>query len=195
MSRRSGLITAFLASLLVAVPVLASHVAPEFTRDAESCGILTPGTVELLVDASELEGNVPSSGEFQVNVQLSGALEGGSISFSGATLPVESAFVAGLDGGNLYDYPEPVRSDEGLVAPDGQPITSVSFCYIVAADRTQGETGGVKGATGAPGTTPPTDSVEGTRSPDPQLPIVLAVVLLLTALAIIAATRLARRSG
>jgi hypothetical protein len=185
MSRRIGSIAALAAALLLAVPVVASHVQPEFTRDAESCGTLTPGTVELLVDASDLGTAIPSQGQFRVDVLLtSGGPDGESVSFSGATLPVEAAFVAGTDGGNFYDYPDPVRADEGLVAPNGQPIVNVSFCYIVAErDSDATPTGGVAGATGENGgagdTAPPTDTAAEVAGPGSPAPVIAVGVLLI----------------
>ncbi len=181
MSRRIGPIAAVAAMLLVAVPVIASHVQPEFTADAESCGTLTPGTVEFLVDASALGTQIPAQGRFRVDVQLSGGLDGGSVSFTGATLPIEAAFVAGTDGGNLYDYPEPVSADEGLVAPDGQPIVNVSFCYVVAeGDGEANPTDQVAGVTGDPGeTVPPTDTVGQAAVTGSPPPLAVMVVLLI----------------
>jgi hypothetical protein len=191
MSQRLGPIAAMVATLVVAVPVLASHVVPEFTRDAESCGTLSPGTVEFLVDASQLGPGIPSNRDFRVDVQLSGSLDGGSVSFSGATLPIEAAFVAGIDGGNLYDYPEPVTADDGLVAPNGQPIVKVSFCYVVG-----GTTGAGAGPTDQAGeSVPPTDTVApGRVAASPPTPLVVAVLIVLAAgVAVATVARIQRR--
>jgi hypothetical protein len=181
MSRRLGPVAALVATLALAIPVIASHVLPQFTREAESCGILTPGSVEFLVDASHLGPGIPSSGEFRVDVQLAGGLDGGSVSFSGATLPIEAAFVAGTDGGNLYDYPEPVRADDGLVAPNGQPIVNVSFCYVVGGDAQAG-------ATDAPSETiPPTDTAApATATVDRPTPLVIGLFIAVSALVALA---------
>jgi hypothetical protein len=149
-------IAAVAAALLLAVPVLASHVAPEFTTKAESCGPLSPGTVELLVDATRLKAGQLVNGAFTVDLRLNGSIGNGSISFSDATLPVESVFVQGVTGGNLYAYASPVRADDGLVGPNGEPIKGVSFCYVTS------EPGGTTGRAQPPAT----DTVpEADRSP------------------------------
>lgn len=182
-----------MALLMVVIPTIASHVQPTFTDDAESCGILTPGTVEFLVDASQLGSGIPSSGQFRVEVQLSGSLDGGSVSFMGATLPVEAAFVAGTSGGHLYDYPEPVRADDGLVAPNGQPITNVSFCYVVA-DAGASPTDGTAGGTGGQGrTAPPTDTVAPAGSPPHRPNDMIVIGLLLIGAGVWLGARTSRR--
>jgi hypothetical protein len=130
MSRSRSPILALVVLLLAAGTVLASHVTPRVVDGATSCGPLTPGTVELLVDASDLPAGAVSEGDFEATVTLEGTIETGTLAFEDATLPVKSAFVAGATSGNLYEYEEPVTEDDGLVAPDGQPILSVSFCYI-----------------------------------------------------------------
>jgi hypothetical protein len=130
MSRSRSPILALLVLLLAAGTVLASHVTPRVVDGATSCGPLTPGTVELLVDASDLPAGTVAEGDFEATVTLEGTIETGTVAFSDATLPVKSAFVAGATSGNLYEYEEPVTEDDGLVAPDGQPIVSVSFCYV-----------------------------------------------------------------
>ena len=110
-----------LLTLLVAAPVLASHVQPEVVDGAESCGPLAAGTVELIVALPQDVGTI-EEGDFTIDVTLDGSVGQGSISFEGASLPVKAAFVAGTDGGNLYTYEEPVTQDDGLGAPDGGPI-------------------------------------------------------------------------
>jgi hypothetical protein len=126
-------LAAGLLTVLVAAPVVASHIAPELVDEAQSCGPLTEGAVELVVALPEGAGSI-ADGEFEVDVTLDGGVADGSISFSGATLPVQAAFVAGTDSGNLYRYEEPVTEDDGLVAPDGSPIRDVSFCYVSGGD-------------------------------------------------------------
>lgn len=172
MTRTRSPLLAMIAMLVLAVPVLASHVTPEVVDDAESCGPLTPGTVELLVDAGELVDGAVSDSDFQATVDLVGTLETGSVDFSNASLPVRAAFVAGIDGGNLYEYLEPVTADDGLVAPDGQPIRSVSFCYVY------------DGAAGGEATPPATDTeaIASAAGPSPT-----AVALTVTGLICLAA--------
>src|SRR3954451_24368804 len=132
MSRSLSPILAFLVLLVAAGTVLASSVTPRVVDGSTSCGPLTPGTVELLVDASDLPAGAGSEGDFTATVTLEGTVETGSVGFTDASLPVKSAFVAGADSGNLYEYPDPVTQDDGLVAPDGQPIVNVSFCYVTS---------------------------------------------------------------
>ena len=129
-----------LLTLLVAAPVLASHVQPEVVDGAESCGPLAAGTVELIVALPQDVGTI-EEGDFTIDVTLDGSVGQGSISFEGASLPVKAAFVAGTDSGNLYTYEEPVTEDDGLVAPDGGPIKDVSFCYVGGADGGGGDDG------------------------------------------------------
>jgi len=183
MKRRSALAAGGLLTLLVAVPVLASHVEPELVDGAESCGPLAPGTVELLVALPQDTGTV-SEGDFTVDVTLDGSVAQGSISFSDASLPVAAAFVAGIDGGNLYTYEEPVTEDDGLVAPDGEPISNVSFCYVGVED---GGAGSTPDATGSPTgdaageggtddddiTTPATDAAPATSGSGPAVALMV----------------------
>ena len=138
MHRRSVLAGGLL-TILLAAPVLASHVQPEVVDGAESCGPLEPGTVELLVAVPQDVGTITED-DFSVDVTLEGSVGNGSISFSNATAPISAALVAGTDGGNLYRYEEPVTADDGLVAPDGGPISDVSFCYVSEAAATPGAT-------------------------------------------------------
>jgi hypothetical protein len=134
MHRRLLPLTAVAAGLVLAGPVLASHVQPQLVDGASSCGPLTPGTVELIVEVpQELAGTVTDD-DFSAAVTLDGSVGNGSVRFEDATLPVKGVFVAGVSGGNLYAYEEPVREDEGLVAPDGEPIAGVSFCYVTEGD-------------------------------------------------------------
>ncbi len=134
MSRRLTPIAAVIGGLMLAVPALASHVQPQFVSGAASCGPLEPGTVELIVEVpQELAGTIGDD-DFSAEVSLDGSVGNGSVTFQNATLPVKAVFVAGTDGGNLYAYEEPVTEDDGLVAPDGQPISGVSFCYVTEAD-------------------------------------------------------------
>ena len=162
MSRSRPPILALLVLLLAAGTVLANHVTPRVVDGATSCGPLTPGTVELLVDATDLPAGAVSDGDFSETVSLEGTIETGTVGFSDATLPVKSAFVAGADSGNLYEYEEPVTEDDGLVAPDGQPIVSVSFCYVTddtsggAAEETAGGVPSPADSSAAP---PPLSSV------------------------------------
>ena len=159
MTRTRSPLLALAAFLALAAPVLASHVTPRIVDDADSCGPLTPGTVELVVDAGSLAGDV-SDGDFEATVDIVGSLETGSITFSNASLPVRAAFVAGLDSGNLYEYPEPVTEDDGLTAPGGQPIQSVSFCYVYDGDA--GNAGGGEATDAPPATdTEPMSSASG----------------------------------
>src|SRR4051812_38384130 len=131
MSRSRAPFLALVALFIAAGTVLANHVAPKLVDGSTSCAPLTPGTVELVVDASSLPAGVVTKGDFEANVSLEGTVETGTVAFRDASLPVKSAFVAGATSGNLYEYETPVREDDGLVAPDGQPIVAVSFCYIV----------------------------------------------------------------
>ena len=93
------------------------------------------------------------------------------MAFSDATLPVRSAFVAGADSGNLYEYEEPVTEDDGLVAPDGQPIVNVSFCYITDDSAGGAESGspaaesGTAAEASGDGTPPPTDTAGAAAAP------------------------------
>ena len=137
--------------LLVAVPVLASQVAPKFVSGAESCAPLTPGTVELVVELPQGVGTATKD-NFSVDVNLNGSVGNGSVTFSKATLPIKSAFVAGQTGGNLYAYQQPVKADSGLVAPNGEPIKRVSFCYVAAAASSGSPNGAAGGAASAPAT-------------------------------------------
>ena len=160
MSRSRSPILALLVLLLAAGTVLANHVTPRVVDGATSCGPLTPGTVELLVDATDLPAGAVSDGDFSASVSLEGTIETGTVGFSDATLPVKSAFVAGADSGNLYEYEEPVTADDGLVAPDGQPIVNVSFCYVT---DDSGDGAAEEGA----GTPPATDTAPAAGTADP----------------------------
>lgn len=199
--RRSSL-AAFLLLLLVVGPVVASHVAPRLVSGASSCGPLSPGTVELVVQVPEGGGTV-SDDVFSADLALEGALTDGSISFTNASLPVEAVFVAGTTGGNLYDYPEPVRADDGLVAPNGEPITDVSFCYV-EGDAASGGGGGsdagaspeTSDAAGGGTTTPPTDTLAEPASPVVAVGLVaFGFGLALTGVALAAHRRPARLSA
>jgi hypothetical protein len=212
MIRARSPLLAILALLAIALPVLASSVTPRVVDSADSCGPLSPGTAELVVDASSLPAGSVSKGDFKASVSLEGTIETGSIAFRDATLPVKSAFVAGKTSGNLYEYPEPVREDEGLVAPDGQTITSVSFCYVNdAASGGNGSGGGsgssssaggagggsaaAAGSNGADHTAPATDtapvptSTAGDRGWQILTTVLLAVVGVATMLAMLAMPR------
>lgn len=133
MHRRLIPLAAALGGLLIAVPVLASHVQPQFVSRAASCGPLEPGTVELIVEVPQGLGGTVTDEDFTAAVTLDGSVGNGSVQFQDATLPVKAVFIAGTEGGNLYAYEEPVTEDDGLVAPDGQPISGVSFCYVSSA--------------------------------------------------------------
>lgn len=186
MRRSLASLALVIGGLLVAVPVLASQVAPKFVSGAESCAPLTPGTVELVVEVPQGVGTATKD-NFSVDVNLSGSVGNGSVNFSNATLPIKSAFVAGQAGGNLYAYTQPVKADTGLVAPNGEPIRRVSFCYVTASGSSGASakpagggasskaTGGVHGATSAPQT-----DTESTTRPAP----VGWIVLLVTGLAL-----------
>ena len=173
MSRSRSPILALLVLLLAAGTVLASHVTPRVVDGATSCGPLTPGTVELLVDASDLPAGTVAEGDFEATVTLEGTIETGTVAFSDATLPVKSAFVAGAASGNLYEYEEPVTEDDGLVAPDGQPIVSVSFCYV-----TDDSDGGA-----AENTPPATDTAPAPATAEPASRSITLITLGLIALA------------
>ena len=141
MTRRRSALAACLLALLVATPVLASHVTPEVVDGSQSCGPLSPGTVELVVEVPQGVGAI-EDGDFTVDVALDGNVGNGALTFSNASLPVAAALVAGAQSGNLYRYEEPVTEDDGLVAPDGQPILDVSFCYVAAGDGSgEGDSG------------------------------------------------------
>ena len=74
MSRSRSPILALVVLLLAAGTVLASHVAPRLVDGSTSCGPLTPGTVELLVDASDLPAGTVSEGDFTATVTLEGTI-------------------------------------------------------------------------------------------------------------------------
>jgi hypothetical protein len=183
MRRPAATLGAIATGLLLVAPVFASHVAPEVVSGAESCGPLAPGTVELIAEVpAGLAGSLTDDA-FSADISLDGAATDGSISFSNATLPVRAAFVAGVDGGNLYNYAEPVTEDDGLVAPDGQPISGLSLCYV--AEGTVGEsaapsTGG--GEAPAASGVPATDTVAPAATGGPGGAAV-AVTLILGSLA------------
>jgi hypothetical protein len=178
MARSRSPILAFLVLLLAAGTVLASHVTPRVVDGATSCGPLTPGTVELLVDATDLPAGAVSDGDFSATVTLEGTIETGTVAFQDATLPVKSAFVAGATSGNLYEYEEPVTADDGLVAPDGQPIVNVSFCYV-----TDDTGGGAAEETAGGGTPPATDTAPAAGTATPASGSVALVALGVVALA------------
>ena len=191
MSRSRSPILALLALLvllLAAGTVLASHVTPRVVDGSTSCGPLTPGTVELLVDASDLPAGAVSEGDFEAVVTLEGTIETGTVAFRNATLPVKSAFVAGAASGNLYEYEEPVTEDDGLVAPDGQPIVSVSFCYVTDSEEGAGDA-----------TPPATDTAPAPATAEPASRSLALVSLGLVALAagalLFARGRLAARAA
>jgi hypothetical protein len=188
MIRSRSFVLALGALLVIALPVLASVVKPKVVDSATSCGPLTPGTVELLVDASSLPAGTVSKGDFTADVTLEGTIETGSVAFRDASLPVKSAFVAGATSGNLYEYPDPVRSDEGLVAPDGQPIVSVSFCYV-----TGGGSGDAAAKDSGNGGTPPTTDTAplpaGSTPPSTSLLLVVLGTGCLAAAALLIAMR------
>lgn len=169
-------LAAGLLTLLVAAPAVASHVSPEVVDGAESCAPLAEGTVELLVSLPDGAGSI-AEGDFAVDVALEGDVTDGTISFSGATLPIQAAFVAGADSGNLYRYEEPVTEDDGLVAPDGAPIQNVSFCYVSEGDGAGGDDDG-DGATGdgqggSEASPPATDTVPQTDAGSPAGPVLI----------------------
>ena len=189
MRRSAAPLTALATGLLLVSPVLASHVAPQLVSGAASCGPLTPGTVELIAEVPiGLAGSL-TDGDFSADISVDGAATDGSISFSNATLPVRSAFVAGVDGGNLYEYAEPVTEDDGLVAPDGQPISGVSLCYVAEGTVEQPAASSSEAPPGAPAT----DTLPAAAAGDPGGPAV-AVTLILGSLAGFVAMRRFTRS-
>jgi len=131
MSRSRSPILALFVLLVAAGTVLASHVAPKLVDGSTSCGPLTPGTVELVVDASDLPAGAVSDGDFSATVTLEGTIETGTVAFRDASLPVKSAFVAGATSGNLYEYAEPVTS-HGFVYMDTPGYDPVSATGQVA---------------------------------------------------------------
>ena len=177
MSRSRSPILALFVLLVAAGTVLASHVAPKLVDGSTSCGPLTPGTVELVVDASDLPAGAVSDGDFSATVTLEGTIETGTVAFRDASLPVKSAFVAGATSGNLYEYDEPVTEDDGLVAPDGQPIVNVSFCYV-----TDDSGGGAAEESGG-GTPPATDTGPAAATAAPASGSLALVALGIVALA------------
>jgi hypothetical protein len=192
---RSPIVALTLGGLLaLAAPVLASHVTPREVGGESSCGPLSPGTVEFVVDASAIPGGTLSQGDFEVTVDLVGTVETGAVDFSDASLPVRAAFVAGTESGNLYEYPDPVRQDDGLTAPDGQPITSVSFCYVEGDDEGAGT--GNAGNDREGRTAPATDTAgPAGRSDGPGLglPLVLAGLGCLAVAALLVQPAVSRR--
>jgi hypothetical protein len=187
MHRRLLPLTAVAAGLVLAGPVLASHVQPQLVDGASSCGPLTPGTVELIVEVpQELAGTVADD-DFSAAVTLDGAVGNGSVRFEDATLPVKAVFVAGVSGGNLYAYEEPVREDDGLVAPDGEPIAGVSFCYVTEGDGGERSSAGGEASPGGDtagsdddqGQPPATETLEPGPSPLGPAALVSAGIALL----------------
>lgn len=185
MTRSRPALIAVVATLVLALPVLASHVQPRVVDGAESCGPLSPGTVELLVDATALDDGAVAQGDFEAEVSLEGTVETGTVAFRNATLPVRSALVAGATSSNYYEYEEPVTEDDGLVAPDGQPIVSVSFCYLTDDG---GQANGDAQETDGDRTPPRTDAAQPAASGrTPGLPLVVAGLGALAAAALLAA--------
>lgn len=188
LNRRAPL-AAGLLTLLVAAPVVAGHVTPEVVDGAESCAPLAEGTVELIVSLPDGAGSI-AEGDFEIDVALVGGVTGGTISFSGATLPIQAAFVAGADSGNLYRYEEPVTEDDGLVAPDGAPIQDVSFCYVSegegatdgdggdgASDGDDGDGAAGDGQGGSEASPPATDTVPRTDAASPAGAVLMGLGL------------------
>jgi hypothetical protein len=191
MHRRSVLAGGLL-TLLLAAPVLASHVQPEVVDGAEPCGPLEPGTVELLVAVPQDVGTITED-DFSVDVTLEGSVGNGSISFSNATAPISAALVAGAEGGNLYRYEEPVTADDGLVAPDGGPIIDVSFCYVSEAAAPTSDAAGDGGSATPEITTPATDAIDpAARNPMGLVLIAFGAISLLGAVALVLVPRVAR---
>ncbi len=187
MTRKRLLLAALGANLLIVIPVLAAQVAPRLVSAAQGCGVLTPGTLELVIGVGDLTGTVTRN-NFSVDVTNSN----GSVSFSNASAPVRAALVTGAGDGNYYDYDgTPVRADSGLVAPEGQAITKVSLCYVQEASASgagasaststggaaASSTGGSSASSGS--TLPPTDTDNHvTPAPDRGIALVVAGVLL-----------------
>jgi hypothetical protein len=111
-------------------------------------------------------------------------------------LPVSAAFVAGNDGGNLYRYEEPVTSDDGLVAPDGGPISDVSFCYVTedaaATAAPTSDTAGESETASPEITTPATDTITPTGNPIGLVLIAIGSMALVGAGALVLIPRSAR---
>src|SRR3712207_4623132 len=86
--------------LLTALPVLATHIQPRAVTGDQSCGMLTPGTVEFKVNLADITGAELGTDPFKVTLVHNAA--NGTIDFNGASLPVMGAYVQGETGGNLY---------------------------------------------------------------------------------------------
>jgi hypothetical protein len=204
MRHRLPPLAAIVVGLLLAAPVLASHVQPQVVSEATSCAPLVPGTIELLVEVPQGLTDTVTDGDFTVDVNLAGGLGNGTVSFDDATLPVKAAFVAGVDSGHLYVYEEPVRADDGLTAPDGQRITAVSLCYVTesagggdgGASEAPSDTGG--GGEGGGGTAPPSDMAAEAVAPPragllPTLMVAVGLGLVATGLVLFRVRGLQRR--
>jgi hypothetical protein len=151
---------ALVALCLLAVPVLANHVTPELVGGEESCGPLSPGTVEFVVPVADITDAPLGDDAFQISMQL--ATDGSNaLSFSGATIPVSSAFVRGATSGNLYSYDEAVAEDTGLIAPDGVAITDISVCYVAAGAASPDASPSADGTPPATDTEAVNDSASG----------------------------------
>lgn len=150
----TAFITGMAVMLMVALsvfgspPARAAHIPPNgpevpaiFTPGNQTCGTLTPGSVEFKVD-NPADGTF-TSGTTTVTIDVRQTSAGTVFdwtSFSGGT--VQSIFVKGGPDGNLYDYAGNgvvVSHDDGLHSPlndnNGRwyGLSHISFCYIPGA--------------------------------------------------------------
>jgi hypothetical protein len=126
-------------SLMVG-PALADHtdgplVDGVTVEGNQTCGSLGDWDNEFKVDEGEPEGtydqddpNVEVSGDTDFTVTIDS--ENDTMSFS-ANHEVDAVFVKGGSHGTLYDYTSigGTDHDNGLVTPDGEAISHVSFCF------------------------------------------------------------------
>lgn len=129
-----------LTMTLMVGPALATHtdgplVDPQTIEGNQTCGDLGEFAFEFKIDEATPEGtynqdspNVEVSGDTDFEVTVDS--EGDTMSFT-ANHEVDAVFVKGGSHGNLYDYTSigGTDHDNGLITPDGEDISHVSFCF------------------------------------------------------------------
>ena len=217
-ARVAALATLGLSLTILVTPALAAHtgplVAPVAVEGQNDCGDLGDWDFEFKIDLGEPNGTfnenspgviVSSPTDFEVTV----ASDGDELSWE-SNLAVDAVFVKGGPHGNLYDYSSlgfGVLHDNGLLTPDGEAVSHVSFCFDEEPDETPsptpeetpaetpgetpGETpaetpeGSVAGGTGTPAPSQPDTAmgVQGGPSPIPTIAFALILVAALGTLA------------
>jgi hypothetical protein len=149
-------ITAVTVALVVAATAFGTHVTPTFTAGNPTCSDLSPGTTELKVEP--VADGTFSDGTLTVTIDVRNTADGQVFDWT-SNIGVDSVFVKGGPGGNLYVYDPESTGDTGLHAPVNPNndkffgLSHVSFCYDAEPPTTTTTTTDPKTTTTDPKTT------------------------------------------